>query len=171
MKKMTCALVLTLIAAAASASDEMKKLDFLAGEWKGEAWFQRGPGPREYVLQHEKVTPRVDGKVLLVEGLGKKKLENGSAGEVVHDALGFISWDPEKKQYRFVAHTAASGSVDTTLDVGDQTAVWGFPTPQGGRVRYTIRLTEKGEWKESGEFSRDGEKWMKFFEMTLTKIK
>jgi hypothetical protein len=31
-------------------------------------------------------------------------------------------------------------------------------------------VTEKGEWNEVGEFSRDGEKWMQFFEMTLTKV-
>jgi len=169
MKKLMCALVLTFIAAAASASDEMKKLDFLAGEWKGEGWFQRGPAPREFVLQHEKVTPRLGGKVLVVEGLGHRKLESGAAGDVVHDALGIISWDAEKKQYRFAAYTAASGNVDATMDVGEKSAVWGFTTPQG-RIRYTIRLTEKGQWNEIGEFSRDGEKWMQFFEMTLTKV-
>jgi len=167
---MMCALVLTFIAATAGASDEMKKLDWLAGEWKGEGWYQRGPAPREYVLQHEKVTPRTGGKVLLVEGTGRRKLEGGAAGEVVHDALGVIWWDAEKKQYRFVAHAAASPTADTVIDVGDNRAVWGFDTPQG-RVRFTIRLTEKGEWNEVGEFSRDGEKWMQFFEMTLTKVK
>jgi hypothetical protein len=167
---MMCALLLTFIAVAASASDEMKKLDWLAGEWKGEGWFQRGPAPREFVLQHEKVTPRTGGKALLVEGTGRRKLESGAAGEVVHDALGMIWWDAEKKQYRFVAHAAASLTADTVIDVGDNRAVWGFDTPQG-RVRFTIRLTEKGEWNEVGDFSRDGEKWMQFFEMTLTKVK
>jgi hypothetical protein len=171
MRKLLCALLFTFIAIAAHAADEMKKLDFLAGEWKGEGWLQRGPAPRESVLQREVVTPRAGGQVLLVEGTGRAKLEGGAAGDVVHDAIGFISWDPEKKQYRFVAHTAASGSVETTMDVGDRKAVWGFDTPQGGRVRYTIRLTDKGEWNEIGEFSRDGEKWMQFFEMTLTKVK
>ena len=170
MRKLLCALLFTFVAVAAHAADEMKKLDWLAGEWKGEGWSQRGPGPREYVLQHERVTPRTGGKVLLVEGMGHRKLEGGKAGEVVHDALGLIWWDAEKKQYRFVAHAAAAPSVDTVIEVGDNRAVWGLTTPQG-RVRFTIRLTEKGEWNEVGEFSRDGEKWMQFFEMTLTKVK
>ncbi len=169
MRKLLCALLFTFIAAAAYAADEMKKLDWLAGEWKGEAWSQRGPGPRDVALHHEKVTPRLGGKVLLVEGLAHRKLENGTAGDVVHDALGTISWDAEKKQYRFNAFSTA-GDIATTLDVGDKRAVWAFDTPQG-RVRYTIRLTEKGEWNEVGEFSRDGEKWMQFFEMTLAKVK
>jgi|ERR1044071_1069122 hypothetical protein len=170
MKKILCALLVTFVAVAAHAGDEMKKLDWLAGEWKGEGWFQRGPGPRSYVLQNEKVTPRIGGKVLLVEGLGKSKLENSAAGDVVHDALGIISWDAEKKQYRFAARST-SGDVDTTMDVGENRVVWGFATPQGGRVRYTMRLTPKGEWNEVGEFSMDGEKWMQFFEMTLVKVK
>lgn len=165
---MLCALVLTLVAVAAEAADEMKKLAFLAGDWKGEGWYQRGPAPRELIVQTEKVSSRLSGKVLLVEGLGRRRLENGAAGDIVHDALGTIWWDAEKKQYRFLAHSAAQGSVDTTIEVGDNTAVWGFPVPQG-RVRYTIRLTEKGEWNEVGEFSRDGQSWMKFFEMTLVR--
>src|ERR1044071_9797665 len=62
MKKILCALLVTFVAVAAHAGDEMKKLDWLAGEWKGEGWFQRGPGPRSYVLQNEKVTPRIGGR-------------------------------------------------------------------------------------------------------------
>jgi hypothetical protein len=168
MRNIVFALVLTLAAVTASAADEMKKLDFLVGEWRGEGWHQRGPAPRDFVVQHEKITPRAGGNVLLVEGTGRRKLDNGSAGEIVHEALGMMWWDAEKKQYRFVAHTAAAGSVEPAIEVGDNRVVWGFPTPQG-RVRYTIRLTEKAEWNEIGEFSRDGETWMKFFEMTLKK--
>ena len=41
-------------------------------------------------------------------------------------------------------------------------------TPQG-KVRYTITRTAEGAWFEIGEYSRDGQQWAKFFEMTLTK--
>ena len=149
---------------------EMRKLDFLVGEWSGEAWIQMGPeGKRETVIQTEKVQPRLGGKLLLIEGLGRERLEGGVAGKVVHDALAIVSWDPEKDHYRFIGYVADRPGVDTILEVGDNTAVWGLTTPQGGRVRYTIRLTEKGEWNEIGEFSRDGQAWKKFFEMTLRK--
>ena len=47
--------------------------------------------------------------------------------------------------------------------------MWGFAVPQAGRVRFTITLTQAGEWWEIGEFSRDGATWAKFFEMTLKK--
>ncbi len=155
------------------AADEMKKLDFLIGEWKGEAWWQMG-GPnakREYALQHEKVTPRAGGNALLVEGIGRTKKEDGSAGEIVHDALALLRWDDAAKQYRFSTAVAGRGTAEPTFEVtGPNKAVWSMDLPQG-KMRYTITLNEKGEWFEVGEYSRDGEKWSKFLEMTLVKVK
>jgi hypothetical protein len=172
MKNAVVLLFALFTATAASAADEMQKLAFLQGEWKGEAWIQMGPGKPEYVIQTERVTPKAGGKALLIEGLGKRKLPDGTAGEIVHDALAVISWNEEKKTYRFDAYVANKPRVDATLDVtAPNTAVWGFSTPQGGKIRYTINLTEKGEWREIGEFTRDGATWMKFFEMTLQKMK
>ena len=58
---------LTIAAVPLFAADEMKKLDFLVGEWKGEAWYQMGPNAkREYALQHEKVTPKAGGNALQI---------------------------------------------------------------------------------------------------------
>jgi hypothetical protein len=171
MKRVFMVLALVLVASCAYGAEEMGKLDFLVGEWTGEAWIQMGPNKRENVIQTEKVTWKAGGKVLLVEGLGKKKLEDGTAGEVAHDAIALISWDKAKSTYRFIGHAAQQESVDTALDMtAPNTLVWGFDTPQG-KVRFTIRLNEKGQWNEVGEFSRDGTAWMKFMEMTLTKSK
>ena len=171
MKRVVMVLALVLAASCAYGAEEMGKLDFLIGEWKGEAWIQMGPNKRENVIQTEKVTPTAGGKVLLVEGLGRRKMEDGTAGDVVHDAIAMISWDKAKSTYRFIGHVAQQESVDSSLDMtAPNTLVWGMDTPQG-KVRFTIRLTEKGQWNEVGEFSRDGTNWMKFFEMTLTKSK
>jgi len=169
MKRLIPMLLLVLAATTALGADEMKKLDFLIGEWKGEGTIQMGPGKREQVIQTEKVTAKAGGKVLLIEGLGRRRMEDGSAGEVVHDALALISWDKAGSTYRFDAHVAQQESVATTITVPEaNTAVWGFDTP-GGKIRYTIRLNDQGQWNEIGEFSRDGAQWAKFFEMTLTK--
>lgn len=158
-------------ATSAFAAGEMQKLDFLQGDWKGEASIQMGPGKPHRVLQSERVVPKLGGKVLLIEGLGKRLLDDGTTGDVVHETIAFISWDESKKTYRFIAHVAAMPSVDTTFDlVGPNKAVWGFDT-QHGRMRYTISLTEKGEWHEVGEMSRGEGQWVKFFEMTMQKQK
>lgn len=164
-------MVLALFVATSALADdhpEMKKLDWLVGEWKGEATMTMQGGKVEQALQTERVQPKVGGKILMVEGEGRTRLENGTAGPVVHDAFGVISWDAEKKQYRFVAHVAGKPSLDTALEPVDGAWRWGFPVPQG-KIRYTIRQTEKGDWNETGEFSRDGERWTKFFEMNLKK--
>ncbi len=173
MKRLIMVLVVVCCATFAYGADEMSKLDWLVGEWKGEASARMGPGKPEMAVQVEKVTPRAGGKVLLVEGLGRRKLEDGSAGDVVHDAIAFIFWDAAKKTYRFVGHVAQRDSVDTTLDmVARNTFVWSLDIPNGGRMRFTIRQTEKGEWNEIGEYSPDGgTKWFKSLEMNLTKVK
>ncbi|HYI12167.1 MAG TPA: DUF1579 family protein [Thermoanaerobaculia bacterium] len=160
-----------LAADAVSVNPEMRKLDWLVGEWKGEATVQMGPGPAQTVVQHERVQSKLDGKVLLIEGLGKRKMEDGSAGATVHDALAILSYNPEKKNYRFNTWLADRPSGEAVLEVtGPTTAVWGLETPRG-RMRYTVDLTEKGEWLEIGEWSTDGTKWTKFIEMRLSKVK
>jgi hypothetical protein len=164
-------LIILVAAMPLFAADEMKKLDFLVGEWKGEGWIQMGPGKPSYAIQTERVTPKAGGAALLIEGIGREKNEDGSAGKVVHDAVALLRWDDQAKQYRFSTAVAGRGSADPWLEVrGPNHVVWGMDTPQG-KIRYTITLTEKGEWFEIGEYSRDGEKWTKFFEMTLTKVK
>jgi hypothetical protein len=169
MRKTLLFVVALFAATHVFAADEMRKLDFLVGDWKGEATVQMGPGKTEHVVQTESVKSKLGGKVLLIEGLGKRKNADGSLGEVVHDALAVISWDEAKKTYRFSGYTAQYGAMETTLDEGKyNTWIWGSDVP-GGRMRYTIRLTKDWEWNEVGEFSADGAHWMKFFEMTLKK--
>jgi hypothetical protein len=165
-------MALVLVALPLFAADEMKKLDFLVGEWKGEAWWQMGPNAkREYALQHETVTPRAGGNALQVEGQGRTRKEDGTAGALVHDAYAMLRWDDTAKKYRFSTAVAGRGTAEPDFElVGQNKAVWTMTLPQG-TMRYTISLTEKGEWFEVGEFSRDGNNWSKFFEMTLAKVK
>ena len=154
------------------AADEMRKLDFLVGDWKGEASVLGGPGKGERAIQVETVRSKQGGKLLVVEGLGKRKLEDGSAGDVVHDAFGVVSFDEKTKKYRFDAWTAARGYVQAWFEAGDNRAQWGYDLPEGaGKIRFTIALNDKGEWYEFGEYSRDGNQWFKSMEMTLAKVK
>ena len=169
--KMIRLVLLMLLAVPVFAADEMKKLDFLAGEWKGEGWFRMGPGEPQHVFQHEKVTPKAGGAALLIEGLGKAKKADGTAGDVVHNATALLGYDEQSKKYVFTTAVAGRGASTPWLEVrGDKHVVWGMDVPMG-KMRYTITLNEKGEWFEVGEFSRDGNQWSKFFEMTLAKVK
>ena len=169
MKKLILLATTLLLAVTASAADEMRKLDFMLGDWKGVASVQMGPGKPQLTLMDEHVQSKLGGKALLINGLGNRKMEDGSAGDVVHEALAVISWDDAAKKYRFDAWTARDGYVAAWIEPGDRKATWGFDTAQGSRIRYTITIDEKGQWHEVGEFSRDGKQWMGFFDMTLHK--
>ena len=152
-----------------SVASEMKKLDFIVGQWQGEGWIMLGPGQRYAFRQTENVQRKVGGTVLLIEGLGKS-MDSSNAGAVVHNAFAVVSYDKEAKVFRWRAFRADGSSVDTEAKVSENMLVWGFRDPRGGNVRFTIKLNEKGQWFEVGEMSRDGQTWLKFFEMTLNRV-
>jgi hypothetical protein len=125
---------------------------------------------RQLVVQHETITPDLGGAILVIRGRGYAKKEDGSEGALVHDALGVISWDPDKKDYRFDPWAKGGRHADTTFVMGDRTFTWSIAVP-GGTIRYVMHLTEDGKWHEAGEFLREGAPAIKTFEMTLTKVK
>lgn len=85
----------------------------------------------------------------------------------MHKALAFVSYDEAAKTLRWRAFTAEGRQTDTKATVGHNTLTWSMEIPQRGTMRYTLQLNEKGEWFEIGEMSQDGQRWNKFFEMTL----
>ncbi|HUS20321.1 MAG TPA: hypothetical protein VMZ25_11785, partial [Terriglobales bacterium] len=124
-------------------------------------------GVRETFTSWEKIQSKLDGVALLVEGLHKSK----ATGKVVHQTLAVISYDEQAKNFRFKTNLANGRAGDYTGKVlADNVFEWGMDVPRG-RIRYTIKLTEKSEWSEVGEYSADGTTWRKIFEMTLRKVK
>jgi hypothetical protein len=149
----------------------MKKLQFLIGEWQGEGWTEFVPGQRRTSPIAESVHPKLDGLVLLVQGLGKRKDPGKQEEVIVHNALGILSYDEQAKIYRMRSYLATGRSVDAEAKFTDGGFQWGFQAGPGMRFRYTVKLTDKGEWFEIGEMSQDGTTWRKFHEMTLQKVK
>lgn len=145
--------------------EAMKKAGFLVGTWQGMGWIMFGQGKRETFTNTETVQSKINGTVLLVEGVGKN-----AENKIVHNALATLSFDAEKQIYRWRAFTMNGDSVEAVPQISDKKFVWGFPLPQG-ETRFTITLNEKGNWFEIGEFSPDGGKhWFKNFEMELKKV-
>ena len=79
--------------------EEMKKLDFLVGQWKGEGWVKMPGAERQTFTQTETVQKKLGGLALLVEGQGTSKLPSGEE-KTVFEALAMVTWDPEKNLYR-----------------------------------------------------------------------
>lgn len=156
----------------ARSLEEMKKLDFLVGQWKGEGWIEISPGERRTFTSTETVHSKLRGLLLLIEGLHRGRLP-GQAEEVTsHEALATVSWDQEAKLYRFRAHEANGRFQDAEAKLIGGALEWGFRDEQRRvSVRFTIKLNASGHWSESGESSLNGKTWRKFFEMTLERLK
>jgi hypothetical protein len=77
----------------------MKKLGFLVGEWSGEASALRGPGQFVELTQTESAQFKLDGLVLVIEGIGRTKAD----GKLSLQALGLVSFDDETGTYRMRA--------------------------------------------------------------------
>jgi hypothetical protein len=150
--------------------EAMKKLGFLVGEWKGEGWTEFVPGQRRTSPIAENVQPRLNGTIMIVEGLGTKK-EPGQQEVVTHSAFGVISYDERAGLYRLRSYLIDGRTVDAEASFTDEGFQWRFQTPGNMSIRYTVKLNDKGEWFERGEMSQDGKTWRQFHEMTLQKVK
>lgn len=175
MKKLTvviaiiCAVVANVFAQAPNPAVNKEKMNAFAGwvgRWQGEGSIQMGPGEPKKSTVDEKIEMKLDGTILVVEGVGK------SEGVVVHNAFGVISYDPASSQYKFKTYTKEGRSADGWFNVtGENKYQWGFDVP-GGKIRYSITIDPNQKtWNEIGEFLRDsGATYAKFFEMNLKKV-
>jgi hypothetical protein len=153
----------------AKPAQEMKKLDFLVGNWEGEGWMDVN-GQRASFTSNEKVQSKLDGTILTIEGLHKSKAAGKEEPRIVHNALAVISYDEPANGYRFSSYLADGRAGVYKGSVQDGTFIWLLEIPRG-KMQYKIQLNEKGEWSEVGEYSPDGTSWRKIFEMTLHKVK
>lgn len=77
----------------------MRKLSFLVGNWMGETRIFRGDGDPADLVQTEEAQYKLDGLILLIEGVGRTK----SDARPVLQALGIVSYDDEHGTYHMRA--------------------------------------------------------------------
>jgi hypothetical protein len=173
-KPAICCLVLVVgilsLAGGALADDDpaleaMHAIGLFEGRWEGEGWARMGPTEPVSFTSTEIVESRLDGRVLIVEGLHHRK----ESGEVVHHALATISWNSATGKYRFLSHLANGRSGDHEAELVDGKFVWSIQIPDRGSIRYTITI-EDDTWHEIGEFSADGVEWHQTFQMDLKRV-
>lgn len=132
------------------------------GIWEGQASMYRGNQTFK-VKQTEIAAFKANGSALVLEGIGYN-----DKNQVIFEALGVIVFNKQDKKYYVRAVRGDGFYTDTEVLVNDGTLQWFIPGPNGGTARNTVKFTEN-TWKETGEYSRDGNTWAKYFEMTLTK--
>jgi hypothetical protein len=125
----------------------MKKLGFLVGEWSGEASVLRGPGQLVQLMQTESAQFRLDGLVLVIEGVGRTKAD----GKLALQALGLISFDDETGTYRMKAFNDGRWlETEVKLADGGNSISWGFALGEF-KTMTVMRINENGDWTELGE--------------------
>ena len=148
--------------------EQMKKLSFLVGDWKGPGAFEV-PGRKIDVESTERVEIAAGGTAMFVVGKHFMKGPNDQK-LLIHDAAAMMFFDLATGKFRMRTQLANGLGSEFEVEVKEKGIVWGFDTPTTGRSRFTMNLTEKGEWHEIGERSMDeGKTWTKYMEMTLAK--
>ena len=141
----------------------MKRLGFLVGKWSGEARMLRAPGQMVDLIQTEEAQYKLDGLVLLIEGVGRVRTD----GRLALQALGIISYDDVAGKYRMRAFNDGRWlETEIALIDGEQGMRWGFAL---GNIKTssTLRINEMGEWTELAELTIGDQPPRKFLELAV----
>ena len=143
----------------------MQKLDFLTGNWSGEARiFRAGSGPVELV-QTERAEYKLDGLLLQIEGLGRNKAD----GKAALQALGIMSYDDEAGAYWMRAYNDGRYlETEVKLGADGKELTWGFALGEI-RTKSVLRLNEQGQWTELHEIIVGAQPSRKFMEVTVNR--
>ncbi|MBA3768019.1 MAG: hypothetical protein H0W99_13760 [Acidobacteria bacterium] len=152
----------------ATQLSEMKRLDYMVGQWKGTGWIEQA-GRREAFAGTETIQSKLNGLALLVEGKFKAKVAGKDEEVVIHETLAVLSFDEKAKMHRFRTYLVNGITGDHEVRLIEGGWQWGFQFPAGA-IRYVVKV-DKDQWFETGEISQDGKTWRKFFEMTLNRVK
>jgi hypothetical protein len=163
----------------ADQSEEMRKLDFLLGEWKGQGWEFRPDGSRSNEFsQKTKVQYKGDGSALRIKEARNYKTLISAGQPVYHSSTldATIYYDEGANLYRWRGensdgrkHPLEAKLIDT------RTLQYGMPltvtlSPYDGARLITIEVTKSGEWHETLEIWMT-DKWLKAEESTLRRVK
>jgi hypothetical protein len=150
-------------AALLSAQREaLSRLAFMDGVWRGPASTILPSGQRREITQTERIGPFLDGSVKVIEGRGYD-----ADGRVGFNALGVISFQPDKRTYTL--HSYAQGLAgDFTLTPTADGYVWEIPAGPM-TIRYTATIGN-GTWREVGDQIAPGKDAVRLFEMNLKRV-
>lgn len=118
------------------SKEKMKPFTFWVGRWQGEGSIQMGAGEPKRSSVDETIDSKLDGMLLLIEGIGKSIDPSTSQEQVVHHALAVLSYNPLSGQYKFSSYLKDGRSTDAWLiTTGENKFLWGFDTPGRGKTR------------------------------------
>ena len=144
----------------------MKKLEFLVGEWSGEASVLRGPGQFVDLVQTESAQFKLDGLLLVIEGVGRTKTD----GRPTLQALGLISFDDDAGTYWMRAFNDGRWlETEVKLADGENSISWGFALGEY-KTATVLRINDIGEWTELGQLTIGDRPPQKMMELRVQRI-
>ncbi len=137
-------------------------LDFLDGEWRGQA-VVHGPGGTETLTQTERVGSLLGGSIKIIEGRGY-----AADGSTVFNAMAVLSWDEREGRYRF--RSWANGfSGDYRFERTEDGFRWETPAGPNARIEY-VAVVREGAWHEVGTWIAEGQPPRPMIDMRLTRV-
>jgi len=146
----------------------MQQLKWLTGRWTGKSEVTV-EGHTEVTNVQELITPMLNGTIYTVSARGTAIDSGTDKMTLVYNSFGVISYNVKDKQYHWRTWRNPGDSYDeAAFKVGDNSFEY-LTNENGGFMRYKATLNDKGQWVETGEFSKDKMTWGLFITMTLTK--
>jgi len=142
----------------------MRKLSFLVGKWSGEARIFRASGESMELLQTEEAEYKLDGLVLMIEGIGRNQVE----GKTALRALGMLSYDDEAGTYFMRAYNDGRYlQTEVKLAEHGRGMMWAFVLGEI-RTNSLLRIDKNGDWTELHEIVIGSEPPRKFMEVRVS---
>ncbi len=147
---------------------ELKKLDFLAGDWTTEGTFVPGPpGTPPSKFKSTSHAEWMEGNFFLVEH-GESTLEGmGNSKELV-----VMGYDSDQKVYTYRNFSSMGQSELSTGKVDGDTWTWTGDEHYGGMAfkgRVTMKITSPTSYTIKFEMSQDGTNWFPAMEGKATR--
>jgi hypothetical protein len=137
-------------------------LDFLDGEWRGEAVITM-PGGAMTLTQTERVGAMLGGSVKVIEGRGY-----AADGSTQFNAMAVLSWDARANRYSF--RSWANGhSGEYPFERTEDGFRWETPAGPNAKIQY-VAVVKDGTWHEVGDYVAEGQPPRRFIEMRLTRV-
>jgi Protein of unknown function (DUF1579) len=171
-----CTTVLALMAATSvdaqmgipSPAPELKKLDFMAGDWTGEGTMTPGPpGTPTSKWAMKTRAEWMEGNFFLVENSDMDLGPMGKGKEVA-----YLGYDSNKKVYTYRAFNSMGEAEDSTGTVDGDTWTWTSDEHMGGQTmkgRFTMKVLSPTSYTMKFELSPDGKNWTTGMEGKATK--
>lgn len=149
--------------------EAIRKLNWMLGTWAGTSTVNVD-STKQITNIRETVQSSLDGTILQITVVATDKDTNTRRQSLAYTSFSVISYDLKNKKYRWTTWRNNGDDFDQhEFSVGDNSFEY-VNDESGGKVRYKASLGSKGEFLETGEYSKNGTTWGQFITMKLVKM-